>query len=123
MEQRMILSAESESAEVMRCIDDCERCHRVCLRTAMNYCVEQGGDYVEPGHLRAMYACADLCRATTDAMLSSFSYQEVLCEACSRVCLECAESCKRLGEMQECIDACRRCAESCQRISGVAIRG
>lgn len=118
MEQRMILSADTECAEAMRCIEDCELCHRTCLRTLTNYCLEQGGEFVEPGHLRAMLACADLCRATADAILSSFAYQEALCEACSRVCRACADSCERLGEMQDCVDACRRCAESCRRMSG-----
>jgi hypothetical protein len=67
-----------------------------------------------------MLACAELCRTTADALLGSFAYFEVLCEGCSRVCRECAESCERIGDMQECVEACRRCAESCERMTGGA---
>jgi hypothetical protein len=122
MEQQMIMSADADSAEMMRCIEDCEACHRLCLHMAMNHCLEVGGEHVEPGHLRTMLVCADVCRATADAMLSSFAYHEVLCSACTRICDECAESCERVGDMDECVNACRRCAESCERMSGSAGR-
>jgi hypothetical protein len=118
MEQQMIMNADYDSAELMRCIEDCETCHRICLRMAMNHCLEQGGEHVEPGHFRAMMICAEMSRTTADAMLSSFALHETLCAACSRVCRECAETCERIGDMQECVDACRRCAESCDRMSG-----
>jgi hypothetical protein len=122
MEQQMIMIADGDSAEMVRCIEDCEACHRLCLNMAMNHCLESGGEYLEPGHFRALLVCADVCRATADAVLSSFAYHEVLCSACSRICDECAESCERLGDMDECVRACRRCAESCDRVSGSAGR-
>ena len=118
MQQQMIMSADTDSPELMRCIAECESCHRICMRMAMNHCLEQGGDHVEPGHFRTMIACAVLCRTTGDALLGSFAYFEVLCEGCSRVCRECAESCERIGDMQECVEACRRCADSCERMTG-----
>jgi hypothetical protein len=118
MEQQMILSADVQSAELIRCIDACDACHRICLKMVMNHCLEIGGDYVEPGHFRSMTICAEVCRTTSDAMLSSFAYHEVLCEACSRVCRRCAESCESLG-MQECVAACQSCADACERIIGV----
>lgn len=121
MEQQMILSADTESPELIRCIEACESCHRICLHTAMNYCLEQGGEHVEPGHFRTMFVCAEVCRTTADAMLVSFSYHEVLCEACSRVCRECAETCERVGELEECVEACRRCAASCERVTGAPV--
>lgn len=115
MEQQMILNADTDSPELIRCIEDCEACHRMCLRMAMTHCLEQGGEHVEPGHLRAMIVCAEMCRTTAEAMLASYAYHEVLCEACARVCRKCAESCERIGDMQDCVDACHRCAASCER--------
>jgi hypothetical protein len=105
----------------MRCIEECERCHRMCLRTAMTHCLEQGGSCLEPPHLRVMLACAELCRTTADSMLAGYSLYEELCAACARVCRDCAESCERIGELDECVQACRRCMESCARLTG-AIR-
>lgn len=118
MEQQMILSAEADSPELIRCVDACEMCHRVCVRMAMTHCLEQGNEHLEPGHFRALLVCSELCRTTADALLSSYAYHEVLCDACARVCHECAESCERIGDMQDCVEACLRCAESCERVSG-----
>ncbi len=114
----MILSADADSAELLRCIEDCESCHRICLHEAMNHCLETGGEHVEAGHFRTVMVCAEVCRTTADAMLASYTYHEVLCSACSRICIECAESCERVGEMEECVAACRRCAKSCDRMTG-----
>jgi hypothetical protein len=118
MEQQMLLSADADSAEVRRCVEDCEACQRICLQMAMNHCLESGGDHLEPGHFRVMLTCAQVCRTTADALLSSFAYQEVLCGACSRICSECAASCEMVGDLDECVSMCRRCAESCSRMSG-----
>jgi hypothetical protein len=118
MEQQMLIAAETDSGEMMRCIEDCERCHRLCLRTAMTYSLEQGGSHLEPPHFRVMLACAELCRTTADAMLAGYSLYEAVCAVCARVCRDCAESCERVGELEECVEACLRCAESCARITG-----
>lgn len=121
MEQQMLMAAEADSAEMMRCIDDCEQCHRLCVRSALTHCLEQGGACVEPPHLRLMLVCADLCRATADAMLGGFALHEPLCAVCARVCEECAESCRRIADLAECADICERCATSCARLSGVVV--
>lgn len=120
MEQQMLLTAEADSAEVMKCVEDCERCHRLCVRTAMTHCLEQGGEHVEPPHFRLMLVCADICRATADAMLAGFALYEDLCVVCARVCAECMHSCRRIEDLADCADACQRCAESCTRVSGAA---
>jgi hypothetical protein len=99
--------------DMKQCIEDCERCYRVCFSMAMNHCLEQGGRHVEPEHFRSMTICADLCRLTADAMLANFKLHEELCRACSRVCEECAASCRKLDGMEECVDACEHCAKSC----------
>jgi hypothetical protein len=122
MEQQMLMAAEADSAEMLRCIDYCERCHRVCLRTAMTYCLEQGGEHVEPPYFRLMLACAQICSTTADALLSEFESYEQLCALCANICRTCAASCERIGDMEECVESCRRCAEGCERLSGAQRR-
>jgi site-specific recombinase len=34
------------------CIEACSHCHQVCLLTAMNHCLNNGGKYVEAEHFR-----------------------------------------------------------------------
>jgi hypothetical protein len=36
------------SAEMRSCIDDCLRCYRTCLGTAMTHCLEQGASISNP---------------------------------------------------------------------------
>jgi hypothetical protein len=50
------------SSEMKRCIDICLDCYKTCLDTAMNYCLETGGEHVAPAHFRLMTACAEMCR-------------------------------------------------------------
>jgi hypothetical protein len=118
MEQQLLAAAETDPAVMIRCVDECEHCHRICLRTAMADGLEQGGEYVEPSHLRLMLACAELCRSTADALLAAFDTCEDLCALCARVCTQCAESCERLGDLQECVDACRSCSRACLAVTG-----
>jgi hypothetical protein len=119
MRQELLITLDVQSAELLRCIDHCEHCHRKCLYAAMSYCLEQGGANVEPPHFRLMMACADLCRMTADSILSGSHIYEHLCLLCSRVCIECAESCERLGNMEQCVEACVTCSESCRQLCGL----
>jgi hypothetical protein len=118
MDQQLLAAAENDPAVMIRCVDECERCHRICLHTAMMYSLEQGVEHVEPAHLRLMMACADLCRATADSLLAGFDTSEDLCAICARVCAQCGESCARVGELAECMEACRACAAACAAVSG-----
>lgn len=117
METQLLAAAESDPAVLIRCVDECERCHRLCLRSALADGLEQGGEHVDPSHLRLMLACSDLCRATADAVLAAFDTGEELCILCARTCDQCAQSCERVGDLQECVDACRTCAQSCRAVT------
>ena len=57
------------SPEMQSCIDECLRCHTTCLSTAMNHCLEEGGQHVEPKHFRLMIACAEICQTAANFML------------------------------------------------------
>lgn len=105
------------SAKMQDCIDECLRCYQVCLRMAMNHCLETGGEHVEPKHFRLMMACAEICRTAAHFMLISSPHHKHTCGECAEICEECAKDCERLSGMEECVHACRRCAESCRRMA------
>jgi hypothetical protein len=119
MDQQMLMEADVVAAELLRCIEDCERCHRACLR-AMSYCLEQGGRHAELPHFRLLLASANVCRMTADAMLAGFPFYEHLCAVCARMCRDCAQSCCDFDDLQDCGDACRTCVHSCTQIAHTA---
>lgn len=108
------------SLQMQKCIDDCVRCHQICLRMAMNHCLEMGGRHVEPGHFRSMITCAEICRTAADFMLASSPLHAQTCAVCAQVCDACARSCEQVGDMDECVRACRQCADSCRQQAGLA---
>ena len=112
-------SAEHRSQEMNDCIDNCTRCHAICLET-INYCLAKGGKHAEPGHITLLSVCADICATSADAMLLGASVHNVTCAACAEICRQCAQACERMGdpEMDRCASVCRRCAESCDAMAG-----
>jgi hypothetical protein len=105
------------SSEMKACIDDCLRCYSVCRSTAMNHCLEMGGEHTKPSHFRLMTACAEMCRLSADFMLIGTEHHKHTCRECAEICTACANDCERLGDMQDCVTACRQCAASCQRMA------
>ncbi|MCP8896481.1 four-helix bundle copper-binding protein [Shinella daejeonensis] len=105
------------SPEMQSCIDECLRCHSVCLSMAMNHCLEAGGQHVEPNYFRLMAACAEICQTSANFMLIGTDLHKRTCAVCAEVCKECARSCEQISDMQECVDACRRGAESCRKMA------
>ncbi|MFB1479305.1 four-helix bundle copper-binding protein [Corallococcus sp. RDP092CA] len=115
------------SAEVKRgnddlreCIDNCLACHRVCMETLTD-CLARGGRLAEPGHLRLLMDCADICETSARFMLRGSDLHSRTCFACAEVCGACAAACEKLGNegmMKACAEACRRCEASCRRMSG-----
>jgi hypothetical protein len=100
------------------CIDACNYCHQVCLQTAMNYCLMTGGKHVEPEHFRMMMSCAEICQTAANFMLSNSRFHTRTCAICAEVCEACAQDCRNIGGMDECIQACQNCAESCHQMAG-----
>jgi hypothetical protein len=103
--------------EMRRCVDDCLACHRVCLTTLSQHCLDVGGKHIEPRHTRLMLACAEICRTSAFFMELGTEFHKRTCAVCADVCAECAKSCEGFDDMQECAEACRRCAESCRRMA------
>jgi hypothetical protein len=104
-------------AALQRCLDECLRCHGVCLSMATHHCLEIGGRHTEPGHFKLMLACAEICRSAAAMMLIGTDHHRRVCAACAEICLDCARGCEAVGDMDDCIAACRRCAESCREMA------
>jgi Mg-chelatase subunit ChlD len=64
-----------------------------------------------------MLACAESCETAANFMLIGTEKHKAMCRLCSEICESCAQSCKELGDMQDCVEACRRCAESCRKMA------
>ena len=99
------------------CIDACLACYRTCLSTAMNHCLEMGGEHGEKSHFSLMMACAEMCRASAHIMLTGSDLHRHSCRACAEICAACADDCARLDGMEDCVRACRACAEECRRMA------
>jgi hypothetical protein len=108
------------SAEMRNCIQNCQRCHSVCLETVM-HCLRMGGEHAKPGHIRLLLDCAEICETSANFMLRTSDLHHLTCGVCAEVCTRCAEDCERFVDdimMQACAQACRHCAESCQEMAG-----
>ena len=99
------------------CIDACASCHQVCLQMAMSHCLESGGKHVEPNHFRLMTNCADVCQTSANLQLSGSIYSSQLCALGAEVCEACADSCRTLDGMDDCVRACEACASSCHSMA------
>jgi hypothetical protein len=53
---------------MQECIENCSRCHNVCLET-LNYSIGLGGRYNESVHLRLLMDCAEICATSANFML------------------------------------------------------
>ncbi len=102
------------SQNMQSCIDACDQCHRMCLQSAMNHCLEADGKHVEPSHFRLMMNCAEICQTSLNFMLSSSEFSKPICAVCAEICDACADSCDQLDGMEDCAKACRECAKSCR---------
>lgn len=102
------------TTQMQECIDNCGKCHAMCLSMATNFCLEKGGDHVGPGHFRLMLDCAQICAVSVDFMLRNSKHAPHVCAECADICDDCADSCRVVGDMDECVEACRACARLCR---------
>jgi hypothetical protein len=106
-------------SDMQRCIDECQRCHDVCLQ-AMTYGLRQSGHYVEPTHIVTLLDCAELCTTTVNVMLRGSARHRRTCELCAEICEACANSCAAVrddDEMRRCEAECHRCAALCREMA------
>jgi hypothetical protein len=104
---------------VRRCIDECVRCHEVCLST-VPYSLDQGGAHAGRAHITLLLDCANMCQTSADFMLRGSEEHARTCAVCAAICRRCADDCDRFtGDdvMHACAETCRRCAESCEQMA------
>lgn len=101
------------SPEMLKCIENCLKCYGICLGMATNHCLAVGGRHVEQEHFRLMLACSEMCRTHAHFMILGSPHARHLAPECAEICRLCADSCEKVGDMDECVAACRACAESC----------
>lgn len=109
----------AKSKSMQECIETCWECRNECQKMLYNHCVEEGGEHVEPSHVRLMADCIEICQTSADFMVRNSDLHSAVCGACAEVCEACAESCEAIGDdaMNACAEVCRRCAESCRQMS------
>ena len=108
------------SAEMQQCIDECTRCHAICVTTA-SHCLELGGKHADPAHVGLLLDCAQICQTSADFMLRGSDRHQLTCRICADICHACAEGCERMAGgdqmLRQCAEVCRRCEQSCERMA------
>lgn len=100
------------------CATECLNTHKACLG-ALEYCLNQGGKFAEPGHIRLLRVCAEICRTSAFILLTHSTFHMRICAICAEVCEACAESCDYLEDekLSICADICRECSDSCMAMT------
>jgi CBS domain-containing protein len=113
------------TTDLQDCIASCRQCHDVCVQT-LNHCVEQGGRYVQPAHIRLLLDCIDICKTNIAFMLRRSDLHHATCATCAEVCEWCAGDCERLADdeqMRICAEICHACARDCRAVAAVGAMG
>jgi hypothetical protein len=106
---------------VEQCIENCLRCHRICLEVAGRHF--NGKAVIEAGLLRTVLDCAEICEISASFMIRGSDLHGETCAACATICDRCADECDRRGDdphMAACAEICRRCAESCREMAAAS---
>jgi hypothetical protein len=115
--RRSMNDIAADAVAVQNCIDACLRCYQLCRATPIARAAAIGGADGGARHLALMLNCADICRTASDFLLSGSDHRNIVCAVCATVCRSCAESCERMGGLEECAAACRSCAGLCMRMA------
>jgi hypothetical protein len=97
------------------CLASCRQCSRVCQQRVRDG-LEPGSLYAEAGHVTQLLSCAQVCRTTAELIVIDSDWYPTLADLCAHVCVECADACDALDDMDECAEACRDCAHACRRL-------
>lgn len=98
-------------------IQNCLNCFKVCEET-LSRCLT-ANNHKDSNHLILLKTCAEICNTSAKFMMMNSKFHPLTCDVCSKVCLECAESCEVTEDdsMKDCVEACRKCAESCGKMA------
>jgi tagatose-1,6-bisphosphate aldolase non-catalytic subunit AgaZ/GatZ len=94
-------------------------CYKVCEET-LKYCHGQGGEHVNPSHIKIMQDCKEACLMAASFMIRESDMHARVCDMCADACLKCADSCEEFTDdekMKRCAEVCRRCEASCREMA------
>lgn len=112
-------SSTQHHHSVDQCIENCTRCHRLCMEIAAMHFRGEGTKASEE-QVRLLLDCAQICQTSADFMIRGSEMHGHTCAACAAVCERCAEACEAMPgdpQMAACAEACRTCAESCRSMA------
>lgn len=113
-------SALSPMAAAMRaCIDECQKCHTVCLTTATELSRAPALHRPSPAQILAMLDAAQICATTADFMTRGSAHHAAMCRLCADICEACIRACTGMPGMETCLAACVSCAKSCRAMAAM----
>jgi len=65
--------------DMNQCIQDCIRCHQVCIET-INHCLQKGGKHAAAEHIRTLADCAEICQTSANFMLRNSELHNCILE-------------------------------------------
>ena len=87
----------------------------------INYCLIEGGPYVENEQIGILYDCAYACKLNADFIIRESGYSAQAANICEEICDDCADGCGRFSDdekMLKCSKICRECGISCRDMIG-----
>lgn len=105
---------------MQNCIDNCNKCAKICLET-LTYCLKQGGKHAEEKHIQSLLSCIEACKLSENYMLRQSNLHMEACKLCAKACQECLATCKAIDakdeQMNKCIEQCNICMETCKKMA------
>jgi hypothetical protein len=104
--------------EMRECIEAASDCYSVSAET-LSYSLD-GGQYLDPAHLRVLIDLCEVCQATQNTMLRGSGLSVMLAAVCVEACEKAAESCRQLNgsdeQLASCAEMCDATADRCRKV-------
>lgn len=106
------------SPEVERALDECTRCHQICL-TGSGHVLRKGGALADAHHIRLLSDCVELCQTLSNFLLRGSPFGKRVAGLCAEICRQCADELDGSDDpvIQTCAHACADCAEACEAVA------
>lgn len=116
---------DHEHDEIQQCIEECLNCHAACTMTAQ-YALGEGGEKADPGLVGVLLDCAEICQTSANFMLRGSPYHGATCAACAELCRATEEALREFGDDEQlahCAEMCATCATSCEQMAAMDAEG
>ncbi|MBA3889314.1 MAG: four-helix bundle copper-binding protein [Gemmatimonadaceae bacterium] len=116
---------DHEHDEIQQCIEECLNCHAACTMTAQ-YALGEGGDKADPGLVGVLLDCAEICQTSANFMLRGSPYHGATCAACAELCRASEEALREFADDEQlahCAEMCASCATSCEQMAAMDAEG